>query len=86
MAGLSCEGVKGELPHSAECRIHDVSFLRKQESSLLCACFGVHAGQAGTRRDFLDSRFCGNDSPQRASASPQRVSGGPGEMRLASFG
>ena len=44
-----------------------MSFLRKQKSGLLCACYGVPAGQAGTLGYFLDSRFRGNDTPQPAS-------------------
>jgi len=51
-----------------------MSFLRKQESRLLCACQGVLAGQAGTRECALDSRFRGNDTPQ--PASPSRGRGG----------
>ena len=44
-----------------------MSFLRKQESRLLGVCSSVPAGQAGTLRYFLDSRFRGNDTPQPAS-------------------
>ena len=39
-----------------------MSFLRKQESRLLCGCSCVSPGQAATRRDFLDCRFRGNDT------------------------
>jgi len=40
----------------------DVSFLRKQQSRLLCACYGVSAGQVGTLGYFLDSRLRWNDT------------------------
>jgi len=54
-----------------------VSFLRKQESRPFCACYGVPAGQAGTLKYFLDSRFRGNDTLTRPisvgwPASPTR--------------
>ena len=38
-----------------------MSFLRKQESRLLCVCYGVPAMQSGTQRYFLDCHFHGND-------------------------
>ena len=46
-----------------------MSFLRKQEARLLCACSCVPAGQAGTVGYFLDCRFRGGDTPQPASLS-----------------
>ena len=39
-----------------------MAFLRKEESRPVCACSGVPAGPAGTRRYLLDSRLCGNDT------------------------
>jgi len=44
-----------------------MSFLRKQESRLLCASSCKPDGQAGTLGFFLDSRFRGKDTPQRRS-------------------
>jgi len=41
---------------------HDVSFLRKQESRLLCVCSCIPAGQAEILGYFLDSRFRGNET------------------------
>ena len=40
-----------------------MSFLRKQQCRLLCACSGVPAGPAGTLRYLLDSRLRGNNNP-----------------------
>ena len=39
-----------------------MSFLRKQESRLLCACSWGLDGQSRTLEYFLDSRFRGNDT------------------------
>jgi len=39
-----------------------VSFLRKQESRLLCACSCGLDGQSRTLEYFLDSRLRGNDT------------------------
>ena len=50
----------------------DVSFLRKQEARLLCACSCGPGGPSGTLGYFLDSRLRGNDN--------QSVSGYPGEQ------
>jgi len=55
-----------------------MSFLRKQESRLRCACSCGPDGQAGTLGYFLDSRLCGNDTPHPAwpTARPASPAGG----------
>jgi len=60
-----------------------VSFLLKQESRLLCACYGVPAGQAGTLEYFQDCRFRGNENRRDIHpASPHRPLDGRGRGEL----
>jgi len=49
-----------------------MSFLRKQESRLLCMCYCVPAGQAGILGYLLDSRLRGNDMPGLAHLADAR--------------
>jgi len=58
-----------------------MSFLRKQESRLRCACSCGPDGQAGTLGYFLDSRLRGNETPHPAwpSARPASPTVGRGE-------
>ena len=50
------------MEHFSRIKGGNVSFLRKQQSRLFCACFWGPDGQVGTLGYFLDSRLRGNDT------------------------
>ena len=71
----------GRYSHVSRMKRHDVSLLHKHPSRLLCVCYGVSAGQAGTWRYFLDCRLRGNDTlgvppGERPAWPPARPGGG----------